>query len=88
MGKLLTTHPGGSDGDEDGSGADPRPGRMPEQEQSDPRNLSAMAAELAPLVDHVERRLNSSARFLAYGGRLTYVNSVLSAIPMHFICSI
>ena len=27
-------------------GADPRPGRVPEQEQSDPRNLSAMAAEL------------------------------------------
>ena len=68
--------------------ANPRPGRVPEQEQSDPRNLSAIVAELAPLVDHVERRLNSSARFLDYGGRLTYVNSVLSAIPMHFICSI
>ena len=28
------------------SGVDPRPGRVPEQEQSDPRNLSVMAVEL------------------------------------------
>ena len=45
MGKLLTTHPGGSDGDEDGSGANPRLGRVPKQELFDP-NLFSMAAEL------------------------------------------
>ena len=31
MGELLTTHPGGSGSGEDGSGANPRPGRVPEQ---------------------------------------------------------
>ena len=46
MGELLTTLPGGSSGGEDGSGANPRPGRVPEQELSDPRNLFSMAAEL------------------------------------------
>ena len=39
MGELLKTHPGGSDGDEDGSGANPRPGKVSEQEQSDPPKL-------------------------------------------------
>ena len=44
--------------------------------------------ELAPLVDQVERRLNASARFLDYGGRLTLVQSVLSSLPTHYLSSI
>ena len=38
-------------------GADPRPGRVPEQEQSDPRNLSAMAAELCIVFGKILRGL-------------------------------
>lgn len=37
--------------------------------------------DLAPVSDQIERRLNSCARFLPSGGRLTLVNSVLSALP-------
>ena len=36
-------------------GADPRPGRVPEQEQSDPRNLSAMAVELCIVFGKILR---------------------------------
>src|SRR5438105_11499187 len=42
--------------------------------------------DLAPLVDSVERRLNACSRFLNYGGRLTFVNSVLSLLPTFFMC--
>jgi hypothetical protein len=41
---------------------------------------------LAPLANSVERRLNACSRFLNYGGRLTYVNSVLLALPTIFMC--
>jgi hypothetical protein len=44
--------------------------------------------DLTPIVDQIERRLNASARFLDYGGRLTLVNSVLSSLPLHFLCSL
>jgi hypothetical protein len=44
--------------------------------------------ELTPIIDQIERRLNASARFLDYGGRLTLVNSVLSSLPLHFLCSL
>lgn len=43
---------------------------------------------MAPLVDRVERRLSASASFLPYGGRLTLINSVLSAIPTYYMCSL
>ena len=38
-------------------GADPCPGRVPKQEQSDPRNLSAMAAELCIVFGKILRGL-------------------------------
>jgi hypothetical protein len=44
--------------------------------------------DLTPVVDHIERQLNASVRFLYYGGRLTLVYSVLSSLPTHFICSL
>jgi hypothetical protein len=44
--------------------------------------------DLSPIVDQVERRLNASARFLRYGGRLEFVNSVLSSLPNHYLCSL
>ena len=37
--------------------ADPRHGRVPEQEQSDPRNLSAMAVELCIVFGKIYRGL-------------------------------
>jgi hypothetical protein len=43
---------------------------------------------MAPLVSLVERRLNASARFLGYGGRLEFVRSVLSSLPSFFMCSL
>ena len=45
-------------------------------------------SDLSPMVDQVERRLNASARFLDYGGRLTLVQSVLSSLPTHYLCSL
>ena len=41
--------------------------------------------DLSPIVDQIERRLNASARFLDYGGRLQFVNSVLSSLPNHYL---
>ena len=32
--------------------------------------------------------MNACARFLDYGGRLTFVQSVLSSHPIHFLCSL
>jgi hypothetical protein len=43
-------------------------------------------SELAPLADSVERRLNACSRFLNYGGKLTFVNSVLSSLPTFYMC--
>lgn len=45
-----------------------------------------MVLELAPLADTVEQMLNAFSRILNYGGRLTFVNSVLSALPTFFMC--
>jgi hypothetical protein len=44
--------------------------------------------DLSPLVGLVEKRLNASARFLGYGGRLEFVKSVLSTLPTFFMCSL
>jgi hypothetical protein len=44
--------------------------------------------DLSPLVGLVERRLNASARFLGYGGRLEFVRSVLSSLPSFYMCSL
>jgi hypothetical protein len=43
--------------------------------------------DLAPLVSKCERRLNACSRFLTQAGRLLYVNSVLSALPTFYMCS-
>jgi hypothetical protein len=42
--------------------------------------------DLAPLADNVERRLNACSRFLNYGGKLVFVNSVLSSLPTFYMC--
>jgi hypothetical protein len=44
--------------------------------------------DLNPIVDQIERRLNASARFLDYGGRLQLINSVLSSLPNHYLSSL
>jgi hypothetical protein len=44
--------------------------------------------DLTPIVDQLERRLNASARFLDYGGRLQLINSVLSSLPNHYLSSL
>jgi hypothetical protein len=44
--------------------------------------------DLSPLVGLVERRLNASARFLGYGGRLEFVRSVLSTLPSFYMSSL
>jgi hypothetical protein len=42
--------------------------------------------DLAPLADNVERRLNACSRFLNYGGKLVFVNFVLSSLPTFYMC--
>jgi hypothetical protein len=45
--------------------------------------------DLSPLVGLVERRrLNASARFRGYGGRLEFVRSVLSTLPSFYMSSL
>jgi hypothetical protein len=44
--------------------------------------------DLTPIIDQMERRLNASARFLDYGGRLQLINSVLSSLPNHYLTSL
>jgi hypothetical protein len=44
--------------------------------------------DMSPLVGLVERRLNASARFLGYGGRVQFVKSVLSSLPTFFMCTL
>jgi hypothetical protein len=41
---------------------------------------------LAPLADNVEGCLNGCSRFLNFGGKLTFVNSVLSSLPTFYMC--
>jgi hypothetical protein len=43
-------------------------------------------AELMPLVDRVERRLTSTAIWLTYGGRVTFINSALSPLLIYALC--
>lgn len=43
-------------------------------------------SDLAPLIDTVERRLNACSRFLNYGGKLTFVNSVPASLPTFYMC--
>jgi hypothetical protein len=39
-------------------------------------------------MSQIEHRLNASARFLGYGGRLELINSVLSSLTTYHMCSI
>lgn len=44
--------------------------------------------DFSPLTDRIERRLVATSAFLSYGDRLTLVNSVLSAMPTYYMCSL
>jgi hypothetical protein len=41
-----------------------------------------------PLVHRVERRLISTAMFLTQGSKLLMINSVLSSLPIFYMCSV
>ena len=44
--------------------------------------------DLLPLVDCMERRLTASSCFLTQGGKLQLLNSVISSMPIYFLCSL
>lgn len=44
--------------------------------------------EFSPLLTRIERRLTGISKFLSYHGRLILVNSVLSALPTFYMCSL
>lgn len=44
--------------------------------------------EFHPLINRIERRLSGISRMLSYNGRLILVNSVFSALPTFYMCSI
>src|SRR3954469_17837666 len=44
--------------------------------------------DFLPLVDCMERRLTASSCFLNQGGKLQLLNSVISSMPIYFLCSL
>ena len=44
--------------------------------------------DFLPLVDCMERRLTTSSCFLNQGGKLQLLNSVISSVPVYFLCSL
>jgi hypothetical protein len=44
--------------------------------------------EFSPLLTRIERRLSGIRKLLSYNGRLIMVNSVLSALPTFYMCSL
>ena len=44
--------------------------------------------DLFPVVDRVERRLSASSSLLNQGARLQLLQSVLSSLPIYFLCSL
>jgi hypothetical protein len=44
--------------------------------------------EFSPLISKMEKRLSGVSKFLSYHGRLTLVNSVFSALPTYYMCSL
>jgi hypothetical protein len=44
--------------------------------------------EFAPLTTKIERRLAGVSKFLSYNGRLILVNSIFSALPTFYMCSL
>jgi hypothetical protein len=41
-----------------------------------------------PILTRIEKRLTGLASLTSYSGRLTLVNSVLSALPTFYMCSL
>lgn len=44
--------------------------------------------DFTPLVTKLERRLSGVSKFLSYHGRLLMVNSVLTALPTYYMCTL
>src|SRR3954462_12997695 len=44
--------------------------------------------DFLPLVDCMERRLTASSCFLTQGGKLQLLNSMISSMPIYFLCSL
>jgi hypothetical protein len=44
--------------------------------------------EYSPLLNKIKRRLSGVSNFLSYNGRLILVNSVFSALPTFYMCSL
>jgi len=44
--------------------------------------------EFTPLLTKIERRLSGISKFLSYNGTLILVNSVFSAPPIFYMCSL
>lgn len=44
--------------------------------------------EFTPLLTRIERRLLGISKLLSYDGRLIHVNSIFSALPMFYMCSL
>lgn len=44
--------------------------------------------DFSPLLTNMAKRLNGISKFLSYHGRLIPVNSVFSALPTFFMCSL
>lgn len=44
--------------------------------------------DFSPLISKMEKRLSTVRKFLSYQGRLTMVNSVFSALPTFYMCSL
>ena len=44
--------------------------------------------DLLPLVDRIERRLSASSCLLNQGSRLQLLESVLTSMPIYFLCSL
>lgn len=44
--------------------------------------------EFNPLLNRIERRLSGISKMLSYQGRLVLINSVLSALPTFYMCSL
>jgi len=44
--------------------------------------------EFSPLLSRIEKRLTGVSKMLSYNGRLILVNSVLSALPTFYMCSL
>src|SRR4051812_39282313 len=45
-------------------------------------------ADLMPLVDRLERRLSASSCLLNQGSRLQLLQSVLTSMPIYFLCTL